>query len=691
MKNKFLMIAIAIIFATMNIYSQGIYKVQDENAESDTIRKFNFSNLVITAPRYQMPLKEYVSSVSIAGDNAIKTQPRNISAEEMLRFVPGVRIDNQANGEKIHLSIRGQGILVEKGLRGIKVLLDGIPLNDPTGLAPDLFDVDWTAVQSVEVLRGPSGSLYGSSGNAGVLNITTESGGNKPFGGKVFFSGGSNNFWKGFGEISGSDMKTIDYRVSYSRTAGDGYREHSAFAGTNLSDKITWHPVDNLTITQVFFLSDYFRENAEGIPLEMVNQDPKLPNPDAIPMNEYQHTKRMTGGMTANYVINDQNSFSLMGFIKNSTYIEPGSKFIWHNTYESPGGSAQYNFNLNFPSWKNTISLGVDYLTQTINQYQVKNLGLAKEDSTLQSNQSIYQEGYGVFLIEKLQVLRNLNFLLSFRYDNIKNELSDKLNDPLDLSGSANFDKFTSRFGASYSFGDAFTLFANWGQGFLPPSTEELSSNPANPGGFNNNLEPATSNGVDIGGRLTAFDFLYCDLTLFYLQTDNDFDRYRIEERPLETFYRNAGSSERYGAEIYATANLLDNLNLQVAYTYSHFKYTDPEALDGNWLPNSPEHQLSFDIAYKPIKKLTIGLGADINSKWYIFSDNPNLTQDGFQLINARVAYDLNIFGTNCQIAVFGKNLSDQKWMAFTEPDPDGNSYQPGPGREFFGQINIKF
>jgi len=54
--------------------------------------------------------------------------------------------------KKYIYTIRGQGILVEKGLRGIKVLLDGIPLNDPTGLAPDLFDVDWTAVQSVEVL-----------------------------------------------------------------------------------------------------------------------------------------------------------------------------------------------------------------------------------------------------------------------------------------------------------------------------------------------------------------------------------------------------------------------------------------------------------------------------------------------------------------------------------------------------------
>jgi hypothetical protein len=33
----------------------------------------------------------------------------------------------------------------------------------------------------------------------------------------------------------------------------------------------------------------------------------------------------------------------------------------------------------------------------------------------------------------------------------------------------------------------------------------------------------------------------------------------------------------------------------------------------------------------------------------------------------------------------------NKKYMAFTEPDPDGNSYQPGPGREIFGSIKIKF
>jgi len=76
-------------------------------------------------------------------------------------------------GLRIHMSIRGQGILFERGLRGIKVLIDGIPVNDPTGFAADLYNVDWGLVNNIEVLRGTSASIYRGRSSAGILNIST--------------------------------------------------------------------------------------------------------------------------------------------------------------------------------------------------------------------------------------------------------------------------------------------------------------------------------------------------------------------------------------------------------------------------------------------------------------------------------------------------------------------------------------
>jgi outer membrane receptor protein involved in Fe transport len=146
-------------------------------SESQNAKDVTLDEVVVMAPRVGVPVKENPSAASVVTEEQLEVLPRSIGAEEALRLVPGVKVDNQADGERVHLSIRGQGLLTERGVRGIKVLLDGIPLNDPSGFAPDLFDVDWANVQRIEVIRGPSSALYGSGSSGGVINITTKDGG----------------------------------------------------------------------------------------------------------------------------------------------------------------------------------------------------------------------------------------------------------------------------------------------------------------------------------------------------------------------------------------------------------------------------------------------------------------------------------------------------------------------------------
>jgi iron complex outermembrane recepter protein len=67
------------------------------------------------------------------------------------------------------MSIRGQGILTEIGIRSIKILLDGLPLNDPTGFAPDFFDVDFNNIQKIEILKDPAASHFGGSASGGIV------------------------------------------------------------------------------------------------------------------------------------------------------------------------------------------------------------------------------------------------------------------------------------------------------------------------------------------------------------------------------------------------------------------------------------------------------------------------------------------------------------------------------------------
>lgn len=92
-------------------------------------------------------------------------------------------------------------------------------------------------------------------------------------------------------------------------------------------------------------------------------------------------------------------------------------------------------------------------------------------------------------------------------------------------------------------------LYASWGQGFLPPATEELYANPDALGGFNTRLVPASSRGGELGARGWFGRQLTFELSAFHLTTADDFERYRIAGRPLETFYHNAGDTRRRGLE----------------------------------------------------------------------------------------------------------------------------------------------
>jgi iron complex outermembrane receptor protein len=274
----------------------------------------------------------------------------------------------------------------------------------------------------------------------------------------------------------------------------------------------------------------------------------------------------------------------------------------------------------------------------------------------------------------------------------VKYRLKDRLlADGVDLSGDAEFHETSGRIGLAWIPSAGMSAYINWGEGFLPPATEELANNPDQFGGFHKGLLPATSRGGEIGLRGTHGEQFYYDAALFLLNSANDFDRYRIAARPLETFYRNSGKSRRYGFEALVRWMPISALSLHAAYTWSLYRYTDPSALDGNRLPNSPEHQLALEAQYEIMPRLRIGCSAYMQSKWYVDKENSVPPVDGYALIGARIAYELKLFGLGAEVTLSGRNLADRKWIAFTEPDPDGNSYQPGPGRELFAGLRISF
>ena len=650
--------------------------------------------VVVSATRIGVPVTENPSAASVVTEKELEALPRSIGAEEALRLVPGVKVDNQADGERVHISIRGQGLLTERGVRGIKVLLDGIPLNDPSGFAPDLFDIDWANVQRIEVIRGPASALYGSGSAGGVINITTKDGGRGLVSGESFVTTGQNNFWKEQAAAGGTAGKW-NYQASVSRTYGDGYRDHTRFNGVNLYGKVQWSPLPALRLKAIVAGTTYFNENAEGLNLDQLQQDPRQANPDAGKYNEYQRTRRLTLGLVGQYQLGARQDIDLSIYQRGTRWKESVPSSLQDRDYYSPGAAAQYNLHLGQGFLRNHFSAAVDADFQWISDKRHPNLGAGVAGPDLQSDQNISQSGLGFLALDRVEIGRAFGVFLGIRHDSVHNQLTDHLQaGGVDLSGSANFSKTTARAGASWNPMPSIGVYANWSQGFLPPATEELANNPDAMGGFNTHLAPATSTGQEVGVRGVLPIQLSYDLTLFHLSTDNDFGRYRITSRPLETFYQNAGSSRRYGVEAALAWNPTDQLSFQGAYTYSNFKYTHIQSLFGDFsstfMPNAPQHQASANAQYLLARHWVLGAGGDVVSQWYVDQSNQAATS-GYVLVHVRAAYRWQVASYAGELFAVGRNILGKQYVAFTEPDPDGNSYQPGPTREVFVGARVKF
>jgi iron complex outermembrane receptor protein len=665
-------------------------------AETDTPVVMNPFTVFVEASRQSIPLLENPAAVTVVGRRELASMPRGVAAEEALALVPGVRIDNQADGERVHIAIRGQGVLTESGIRGIKVLMDGLPLNDPTGVAPDLFDVDWSTVDHVEVQRGPAGAFYGGGGSGGVINIVTRDGGPAPAQGLASGEVGSYGFYKTLAE-GGGTLGGANYRVSMSHAAANGWRQHTGFRSDNLSSKLRWTPNSRVDVQQVLAWTDHFEENAEGLNARQVRDDPRQPNADAIPKDEFYKVGRFTGGLTGRFGVAPGQWLRLTGHFRSTKYMEPRPGEIIRREFLSPGLTLQYDADAVAGSVTHHLSVGGDASWQSIDELRFANLGFAQQGG-LQSNENVAQQAEGVFLMDRVGFARDWTLMLAGRYDAIANRVRDLL-DP-GTSYRKDFKRVTARAGLAWAPGTPFNPYANVSLGFLPPATAELANNPEGYSGINQALTFATSTGEELGARGVLPHALSYEVAAFHLDTRDDIGRFRLPPstgRGGIDFYKNVGDTRRFGLETRLGWKPTRRLSADVAYTWSQFKYVAPEAIDGNWLPSSPEHMLNLAVDFEVVRQLSVGIESQMQSDWWVDTDGL-ASVPGFALWGAHASCRWDMGDTGCELSVMARNLFGAPYMAFTEPDFDDtggivvdvwNSYQPGPPQEYYARFTL--
>ena len=220
---------------------------------SQAIGADSLDEILVTATRIESTMADVARSISVVSKERIQNGTQQLGLDEVLAGVPGLYMQNRYNfSQDLRVALRGFGARSSFGIRGIKIIVDGIPETVPDGQA-QVDSIDLGSADRIEILRGPASSLYGNA-SGGVISVVSELGESEPYTeGKI-----------GFGELgyqkvqlkAGGRLNKMDYLVNVSHQQFDGYREHASSSGTLLNSKFRFNIDDEDSLTVALNLTN---------------------------------------------------------------------------------------------------------------------------------------------------------------------------------------------------------------------------------------------------------------------------------------------------------------------------------------------------------------------------------------------------------------------------------------------------
>jgi iron complex outermembrane receptor protein len=211
------------------------------------------TEVVVSASRAAQQTFDAPAAVQAVGRDTLEAAGPQVNLSESMNRIPGITVLNRQNyAQDLQLSIRGSGSRSPFGIRGSRLIVDGIPATMPDGQG-QASTVSLSSAQRIEVLRGPLAQMYGNS-SAGVVQVFTADGPATPeVGASVFM--GSDGMRK-IGLNAGGQTGKLNYVLDYTRFETDGYRDHSAAERRQLNAKLRVDATEQTQVTVVMNLFD---------------------------------------------------------------------------------------------------------------------------------------------------------------------------------------------------------------------------------------------------------------------------------------------------------------------------------------------------------------------------------------------------------------------------------------------------
>lgn len=642
---------------------------------------------------------------------------RDLNAKDILQDVPGLFIQTRF-GSEVRISIRGFGSRSNTGVRGIRILMDGIPESEPDG-ETTTDAIDYTSLGGVEVVKGNLSSLYPNS-PGGVVNFLSDFGFKKNFV-RLNSQFGSYGLKQNGLRFGLTNMKSRLF-VSYTYKNYTGYRDHGAEYSHLLNANFSAN-IDRRTT--LYILSNYTRGFLRFPGALTKNEyvaDPYRPYFQAVASDFKRDSKKGRIGIKLRKYLgkNNVNEFEFLGFgaVKDIEYTT-NELYNIKNKYVL-GSTIRYTNRSQVFGRENDFTAGADYNYVTGPLSSFNNTGGQKGDD-LQAQSRETQSNYGIFIENQLNILKGkLYFLVSGRYDKVSFNNSDELF--TSRNSSKSFERFTPKTALNLKLTSSIAVYTSYGLGFDTPSASELENFPfSSNGGFttlNPDIVAQTSRNFEIGikGDLenSREKFPYrtvFELTLFNTIVKDEIIPLVISDR---VFYRNAARTNRLGAELGLKIKPVRRTSIIFNYTFTDFKYREyisrtysssgePSDMDftGNLVPAVPKHLVNLILEGEPRLSRHLGLilifDCDYVSR--MFTDDQNTESDGAYMY-ANAMAGLNFAAENFVLTLSAgvRNFLDRKYVGFININAnpefsigERRYYEPGEPRNYYTNLIVTY
>ncbi|XQA78231.1 TonB-dependent receptor family protein [Xanthomonas sacchari] len=630
-----------------------------------------------------------------------------IQASEALVGVPGLLArDRQNYAQDTQLSIRGFGARSAFGVRGVRLLLDGIPATMPDGQG-QLSNFNLFGSERVEVLRGPFSALYGNS-SGGVVQLWSADGQpDDPW--RLRSAIGSHGTAALSAQALGQ-QGDVHYNLAATHFSTDGYRDHSHAERTTFNAKIG---IDLAPGRRLDLLLNALEapdaQDPLGLSRAQVAADPRQATAAAGQFDTRKSARQVQAGAIFTQQV-DQQTWRLMGYAgrrdvtqylsvpvgAQSNPLNAGGVIDLDGDYGGLDARWAWQGELGGRPFQFTVGANADRQQQHRTGYENFVGSTLGVKGRLRRDQQDRVENVDQFAQAWWQFAERWSLLAGLRHSQVRFRSNDAYivgRNP-DDSGRTDYAATTPVAGLVFRVTDDLRLYASAGRGFETPTFNELGYRRDGGAGLALDLDAARSQNLELGAKWRNAAGARWDAALFRATTEDELAV--ASNTNGRSTYRNIGRTRRQGAETSLTLPLGASAQLQVAYTWLQATVRQayltcassgcatPTAVvaAGTRLPGVPQQQLFARWQWQPRAWQFAVEGVAAGDT--VVNDLASEAAPGYALLNLEAARRWTTAHGTLRTFARIDNAFDRRYIgSVIVNDGNGRYYEPGPDRSY--------